>query len=168
MAILPVLHLPDPVLNQKSLPVLPPFHHWGPLIHDLVETMEYYPGCVGLAASQVGRLVQVIVVDVRRYRKPVKGHGLQVLLNPKILEKHLPQVSREGCLSVTDYTGNVLRYQEVLVEGLTPQGEKIEIQAEGFEAIVFQHEVDHLEGLLFLDRVSSLKTDIFRRKSFLH
>ena len=137
-------------------------------MNDMVETMQFYPGCVGLAASQVGRSERVIVMDVSRYRKSVEGHGLLVLANPVILEAQNPVMSREGCLSVTDFTGNVLRYTEVLVQAWDLQGNNVQIRSKGFEAIVFQHEVDHLDGLLFLDRVSSLKTDIFRRKSYLH
>ena len=71
---------------------------------------------------------------------------------------------REGCLSVPDYTGNVLRYEEALVEGLTPEGRVVTVSASGFEALAFQHEVDHLNGMLFLDRIESLSTDLFRRK----
>lgn len=134
----------------------------------LVKTMEFYPGCVGLAAPQVGHHFRAIVVDVRRYRSPVDGHGLQVLINPVILNARFPQMNREGCLSVSDYTGNVVRHQEILVEGTNLEGKSIWIYAKGFEAVVLQHEIDHLDGLLFLDRVSSLKTDVFRRKDYLH
>ena len=71
---------------------------------------------------------------------------------------------REGCLSVLDYTGNVLRYEEALVEGMAPDGRVVTVSASGFEALAFQHEVDHLNGMLFLDRIQSLSTDLFRRK----
>jgi peptide deformylase len=168
MAILPIVRFPDPKLKQKSLPVSEPFQTIQPFLQDLIETLESYPGCVGLAAPQVGHLIRAIAVDVRRYRKPIEGHGLVTLLNPVILESHLPEMNREGCLSVSDYTGNVLRYQEVLVRGINASGQTTEIRAKGFEAVVMQHEIDHLDGMLFLDRVSSLKTDVFRRKVYLH
>ena len=168
MAILPVLRFPDPRLKEKSLFVNESLQEIKPLLNDLVETLQSYPGCVGLAAPQVGHLIRAIVIDVRRYRKPVEGHGLVILLNPVILESRLSDMNREGCLSVSDYTGNVLRYQEVLVRGMDLSGKTVEIRAKGFEAIVMQHEIDHLDGMLFLDRVSSLKTDVFRRKVYLH
>jgi len=168
MAILPVLRFPDPRLKEKSLSVKDSIQEVKPFLDDLMETLQSYPGCVGLAAPQIGCMIRAIVVDVRRYRKPVEGHGLQILLNPVILESRLSEVNREGCLSVSDYTGNVPRYQEVLVEGMDLSGKTVHIEAKGFEAVVMQHEIDHLDGLLFVDRVSSLKTDVFRRKVYLH
>lgn len=169
MALLPILRFPDPRLKAKSLPVEERTEELKFFLDELVQTLLFYPGCVGLAAPQVGRMIRAIAVDASRYRKQVVDHhGLQVLLNPVILESSSPGVGREGCLSVSDYTGNVMRHQRLLVEGLNPQGQKVRIKASGFEAIVFQHEMDHLDGFLFLDRVSSLKTDVFRRKSYLH
>lgn len=168
MAILPVLRFPDARLKEKSLPVEGNPERFKSFLDDLVGTLQSYPGCVGLAAPQVGRLIRAIAIDVSRYRKSVAGHGLQVLLNPAVLESQHLEMNREGCLSVSDYTGNVLRYQEILVEGVSPLGQAVQIEAQGFEAVVLQHEIDHLDGLLFLDRVSSLKTDVFRRKVYLH
>src|SRR5574341_2245853 len=120
MAILSVLRFPDLRLKEKSLPVQEPLQDLKPFLHDLVVTLQSFQGCVGLAAPQVGHLIRAIAIDVRRYRKPVDGHGLVVLLNPVILESGISEMNREGCLSVSDYTGNVLRYQEVLVEGTDP------------------------------------------------
>lgn len=168
MATLPILHFPDPKLKERSRVVTESINEIKGFLHDLVRTMESFPGCVGLAAPQVGRLIRVAAMDVRRYRKPVEGHGLQVLVNPIILNARKAHTNREGCLSVTDYTGSVVRYQEVLVEATNMEGESIWLHAKGFEAIVLQHEIDHLDGMLFLDRVASLKTDIFRRKDYLH
>ena len=74
------------------------------------------------------------------------------------------QVIREGCLSIPEYTGNVVRAWEVVVEGLDPDGQKVQVRAEDYEAVVFQHEIDHLDGILFLDRIANTKTDLFRRK----
>ena len=168
MAILPILKFPDPKLKERSIQVVDLTLELSKFLKDLVTTMEFYPGCVGLAAPQVGCFRRVIAVDVSRYRHPVPGHGLQVLINPIVLEASGHQVFREGCLSVPEYTGNVSRAMELHVEALNLDGEKIFLKSTGFEAIVLQHEIDHLDGILFLDRVTSLKTDLFRRKVFLH
>ena len=128
----------------------------------MIDTLSASPG-VALAAPQIGELVQIIVVDVSR-KKGEQGHGLVILLNPRIMDQSDERTIREGCLSVPDYTGNVLRYGRTVVEGLTPKGELRTIIASGFEALAFQHEVDHLHGTLFLDRIQSLGTDLFRRK----
>jgi peptide deformylase len=168
MAVLPIVHFPDSRLKDKCKSLSEMTESVKMLMNDMVETMQFYPGCVGLAAPQVGRSERVIVMDVSRYRKPVEGHGLLVLANPLILEAQNSVMNREGCLSVADYTGNVPRFADILVQAWDLQGSTVQIVSKGFEAIVFQHEIDHLDGLLFLDRVSSLKTDIFRRKSYLH
>jgi peptide deformylase len=128
----------------------------------MLDTLKASPG-VALAAPQIGQLVQIIVVDVSR-KKGEQGHGLVVLLNPRILQQDGPRIIREGCLSVPDYTGNVLRYERTIVQGVSPDGLPVTLVASGFEALAFQHEVDHLDGTLFLDRIESLSTDLFRRK----
>lgn len=107
--------------------------------------------------------MNIIVVDVSR-RKGAQGHGLVVLLNPQILQQDCPRIVREGCLSLPDFTGNVRRYEQVIVEGTTAEGAQRVITTSGFEALAFQHEIDHLAGVLFLDRIESLTTDLFRRK----
>lgn len=132
------------------------------IVQDMLDTLEASPG-VALAAPQIGCLIQIIVVDASR-KKGETGHGLVVLLNPRVLEQEQPRVIREGCLSVPDYTGNVLRYERTVVEGLTPDGHMRVLEASGLEALAFQHEVDHLHGRLFLDRIHSLSTDLFRRQ----
>jgi peptide deformylase len=128
----------------------------------MLDTLKTSPG-VALAAPQIGRLVRIIVVDVSR-KKGEQGHGLVVLLNPHILQQDGPRMIREGCLSVPDYTGNVLRYERIVVEGTLPDSLPLTLVTSGFEALAFQHELDHLEGTLFLDRIESLSTDLFRRK----
>ncbi len=168
MAILPIVHFPDSRLKEKSLPVDKLTGTISAFIADLIETMESFPGCVGLAACQVGFLSQILVMDVGRYRKVVSNHGRVVLINPRLIKTENPIISREGCLSVPDYTGNATRFQKVVVGGVNEKGQSIQMEAEDFEAIVLQHEIDHLNGMLFLDRVSSLKTDVFRRKTYLH
>ena len=97
--------------------------------------------------------------------KPGPAHGLIVMINPVMLVLEGPKILREGCLSVPDYTGNVLRHEQAVVEGLAPDGKSVTLTTSGFEALAFQHEVDHLNGLLFLDRIQSLSTDLFRRKT---
>ena len=108
--------------------------------------------------------MSLIVVDVTRKRGE-QGHGLVVLLNPHILHSDSPRIVREGCLSVPDFTGNVRRYDHAMVEATTPEGQRTVLSVSGFEALAFQHEIDHLEGMLFLDRIESLSTDLFRRKA---
>ncbi len=134
-----------------------------PIIQDMLDTLGASPG-VALAAPQIGCLVRIIVVDVSR-KKGETGHGLVVLLNPRIKNQERGRIVREGCLSVPDYTGNVLRYEQTVVEGFSPEGAPVTLTASGFEALAFQHELDHLNGMLFLDRIQSLDMDLFRRKN---
>ena len=163
MAIRPVLHYPHPTLKSESAPTLPSDPATPVVVQDLLDTLAVSPG-VALAAPQIGYALRVIVVDVSR-KKGEKGHGLIVLINPVILVLEGPKILREGCLSVPDYTGNVLRHEQAVVEGLAPDGRVVTLTTSGFEALAFQHEVDHLNGLLFLDRIQSLSTDLFRRKT---
>jgi peptide deformylase len=168
MAILPVLQFPDPGLKEKSSPVTGVTTEVAAFIDDLLDTMRGSPGCVGIAAPQVGNLSRIIVVDVSGHRRgrQEENHGLLVLVNPEILARGGKQLVREGCMSVPDYTANVQRAQWILVDALDREGKQIILETVGFESIAIQHEVDHLDGYLFLDRVSSIKTDIFRRKRF--
>jgi peptide deformylase len=128
----------------------------------MLDSLAASPG-VALAAPQIGYPVKIIVVDVSR-KQGVDGHGLVVLLNPRIVQQEKARVVREGCLSVPDFTANVRRYECSIIEGLSPEGKNRVLTTSGFEALAFQHEVDHLEGVLFLDRVESLSSDLFRRK----
>ncbi|MHB9155206.1 MAG: peptide deformylase [Endomicrobiales bacterium] len=167
MSLLPILTIPHPLLKSKAAPlrrVTPAVHA---LVEDLLETLRHYPRCVGLAAPQAGKRIRLVVVDVSRSAKPRPNHGLLVLINPVITSAAAQKVpGREGCLSIPDFTGNVMRSENVVVEALTPAGRNTRIEAHGFEAVVLQHEIDHLNGILFLDRVTSLKTDVFRRKDY--
>ena len=162
MAIRPILLYPHHGLKSKNAAVVPTDSMTQTVVQDLLDTLAASPG-VALAAPQIGYALQVIAVDVSR-KKGETGHGLILLLNPIILAQEGRKSVREGCLSVPDYTGNVLRYEEAIVEGLAPDGRVVTLQASGFEALAFQHEVDHLNGTLFLDRIQSLSTDLFRRK----
>ena len=136
------------------------------LVADLIETMRASPACVGLAAPQVGVSKRMIAVDVTGHPKTTVCHGLVVLADPVIVDSSGREVGREGCMSVPDLTANVARAKRVAISGTLPDGSSTVIVTEGFEARAFQHEVDHLDGLLILDRVASLSTDVFRRKTY--
>jgi peptide deformylase len=168
MAILPILQFPDPRLKEKSAPVTGVTAEVSAVIDDLLETMRASPGGVGIAAPQVGVASRIIVVDVSTHRRggQEENHGLLVLVNPEILARGGKQLVREGCMSVPDYTANVQRAQWILVHAQDREGKQTILEAVGFEAVAIQHEVDHLDGYLFLDRVSSIKTDLFRRKRY--
>jgi peptide deformylase len=167
VAIRPVLHVPNRALKEHCRPV-PEVAVDGTreLAADLVDTMRAHPRCVGLAAPQLGALVRMAVVDVTGHPRATSSNGLVVLVNPVLLDADGSDVGREGCLSVPEFTANVRRATRVVVDGLTPNGEGRRVEAEGFEARCLLHELDHLDGVLFLDRVASLATDVFRRRSF--
>ncbi len=165
--ILDVLQIPNPLLKARAHLVEADALGLQTFIDDMVETMYHHPRCVGLAATQVGKPWRVIVLDASRIDKPGTRHGRVILLNPWIVRKEGQVLLREGCLSVPDYTGNVVRAKAVEVHGKDRAGNAVEIKADGFEAVVIQHELDHLDGKLFLDCVSSLETDVFRRKRYL-
>jgi peptide deformylase len=162
----PVLVLPNPVLKQPAAPA------GGPdpaLVADLVDTMRVSPGCVGLAAPQIGVSRRAFCVDVsghRSQRPPARNHGLVVLFDPELLHAEGSEARREGCMSVPDLTANIRRALRVVVRGTDGQGRERVVEAQGFEARAFQHELDHLDGTLILDRVASLSTDVFRRKVY--
>ena len=166
MAVLPILTYPNKILKIVSQEILQLDDKVNLLIQNMVDTMYNHNGCVGLAAPQVGYNLRLIAVDVSKHKKTSVHHNLLILLNPVITQKEGSIIVREGCLSLPDYTGNVQRATRVIVKGLGPNGAQIEINTEGFEAIALQHELDHLDGYLFIDRVSSVKRDIFRRKMY--
>jgi peptide deformylase len=128
---------------------------------DLLDTMRSFGHCVGLAAPQLGELVRMIVVDVRGHPKAETDNGLMVLANPRVVEAEGSEVAREGCLSLPDMTANVRRATRVVVEHADGA-----VECLGFEARCVLHEIDHLDGILFLDRVESLATDVFRRRTY--
>jgi peptide deformylase len=134
---------------------------------DLLETMRAFPGCVGIAAPQIDELVRLVVVDVSEHPKaPPGAHGELVLVDPFVTRAEGAKVAREGCLSIPHLTANVRRATDIAVTGRTPDGSGVAIEAEGFEARCLLHEIDHLDGVLFLDRVDSLTADVFRRKRY--
>lgn len=165
MAAKDILLYPHPLLKEVCTPVERLDRQVDNLVQDLIDTMVAAGHSVGVAAPQIGVTLRVVVVDVSHSKLGRdNNHGLLVLINPLIIERKGCTASREGCMSVPDYTGNVTRSESVVVQFLDRAGNKQVISAHGFEAIALQHEIDHLDGLLFLDRVSSLKTDLFRRK----
>jgi len=150
-----VLLHPHPLLTRPAEPATDP----DAVIADLLDTMRSFGHCVGIAAPQIGESVRVAVVDVTGHRKATSSHGELILVNPVITASSGSEVGREGCLSIPELTGNVRRATLVTVEA-----EGVRVDAEGFEARALQHEIDHLDGLLFLDRVESLEADVFQRK----
>jgi peptide deformylase len=161
----PIVLYPDPRLKALCDPVADVTDAVRAAAQDLLDTMDAGPPrTVGIAAPQIGVLSRIAVVDTSRNPKHPPGHGLLVLVNPRVVAQEGAQVFREGCLSLPDYTANIRRAQAVTVEALSLGGEPVRVDAEGFEAVVLQHEIDHLDGLLFLDRVANVKTDLFRRK----
>ena len=167
MAVLDILTYPDERLKRVAEPVEVFDQELRRFIADLEQTMEAGPGGVGIAAPQVGRCQRIVVIDCSRTRKPVPNHGRLVLVNPEITRWEGMAVGREGCMSVPDYTGNVIRAERILVRALDAAGGTHEYEFEGFEARAVQHECDHLDGLLFLDRLVSRRNDLFRRKVYL-
>ena len=165
--VLDVVRAPAPVLSTVGALVDPADPGVVQLAADLVATMRVSPGCVGLAAPQVGEGVKVFCVDVSAHPKTRGHHGTFVLCNAEVVESSRNEKAREGCMSVPDLTGDVKRASRVLVRGQLPgTGEKVEVAAEAFEARALQHEIDHCDGLLFLDRVAGAHA-IHTRKTYL-
>jgi len=166
VAILEILTLPEPALKQESSPVTEFNDALRAFIADLEETRVNGPAAVGIAAPQVGYFKRVVVLDCSTTRKPVPNHGRLVLVNPEITHWEGYEPGREGCLSVPDYTGNVIRATRIHLVAQDPYGERLEFDMEGYEARAAQHEIDHLDGILFVDRVVSRRTDLFKRKVY--
>ncbi len=155
---------PDPVLKQIAAPIGELDDEARGLARDLVDTMRSHDRCVGVAANQIGTLRRCVVVDVTGHRKAQSCHGLIVLFDPEVVRSAGSDIAREGCLSLPDLTANIKRATSILVRGRDVAGQACEIEADAFEARALLHEIDHLDGILFLDRVTSLATDVFRRR----
>lgn len=166
MTQLEILTYPDVRLKQTSLAVEQFDTALRALIAQLEAARQAGPGAVGIAAPQVGHFLRIVIVDVSKTKRPVDNHGHLVLINPEITQWEGYAVGREGCLSVPDYTGNVIRAERIQLQAHDPQGERREYAMQGFEARAVQHEIDHLDGLLFLDRLVSKRNDLFRRKVY--
>ncbi|MFQ5736370.1 MAG: peptide deformylase [Thermodesulfobacteriota bacterium] len=160
-----VLKYPDPFLKTKAEPVEEFDAGTEQLITDMIDTMYAAKG-IGLAAVQIGVARRVIVLDVPGddEEKRERGDNLMALVNPEIVSSDGTMVYEEGCLSVPGFTADVTRAARVVVRALDRNGRPVEIRAEGLHAVALQHEIDHLDGILFIDRLSRLKREIIKRK----
>ncbi len=165
--VLDVVAAPAPVLSALGPAADPADPATVQLCSDLVATMRASPGCVGLAAPQVGVALQAFCVDVTHHPKIRRSHGLIVLVNAEVVEATRQEKGREGCMSVPDLTGEVKRATRLTVAGQLPvTGERVVLTTDAFEARALQHEIDHCQGLLFLDRVAGAHA-VFARKVYL-
>ncbi len=165
-----ILTYPDERLKQECESVVQFDDELRSFVTELETFMRTQPGGIGIAAPQVGRNQRLCIVDLTgmtrgKKKKPVSNQGRMVLINPEITEWDGFELGREGCMSVPDYTGNVIRATKISFTAQDEWGESHVFESEGFEARAIQHEVDHLDGLLFLDRLVSRRTDLFQRKS---
>ena len=163
MALREIRTYPDPVLRNKTSRIDRIDRSLDKLIEDMVETMHAAPG-VGLAANQVGVPIQLAVIDLSSRENEEQRHPLLVIINPEILSMEGSVVEEEGCLSIPDYAEKVKRAVRVKVRAQDRAGAHFEIEAEGLLAKALQHEIDHLNGLLFVDRLSPLKKSLFKRR----
>jgi len=165
--LLEILTYPDSRLKQSSNVIDVFDDALRAFIVELESTMRAGPGSVGIAAPQVGRFERIVIVDVSTKvssKKRITSQGCLILINPEITHWEGMVVGREGCMSVPDYTGNVIRAQDIQVQAYDENGIERQYKSSGYEARAIQHEIDHLDGLLFLDRLVSSKNDLFRRK----
>ena len=160
MALLKIRKFPDPVLKEPAQPVSNIDGKLASLIESMAQTMYAAPG-IGLAAPQVGESQRVIVLDTD-HENP--GKNLLRLINPEIVESSGSVTFEEGCLSVIDYTAEVTRAAKILMRAWTPEQKQIELEADELLAIAIQHEIDHLDGKLFIDRISRIKRELYRRR----
>jgi len=158
MALLPILHYPDERLHTKAKPVAEVDERIRTLVADMAETMYEAPG-IGLAATQVNVHERVVVIDVSEER-----NELRAFINPEIIERHGETVGEEGCLSVPGIYDRVTRAERVTVKALNERGEPFELQADGLLAICIQHELDHLDGKVFVEYLSLLKQGRIKSK----
>ncbi len=163
MAVQTVLTYPDPRLKQASPETDLQNPRWAGLFTNLVDTLRAFPGCVGLAAPQIGAMARCLVVDVSSSPRAGENHGLLRLVNPRLLETSQWKIGREGCLSFPDLLANVKRAQKIRLAALDASGQPVDLSCSGFESVAIQHEMDHLDGILFLDRIRSSK-DLFERR----
>lgn len=165
--LLDVVKAPAGVLSARGADVDPTAPDMVQLAADLVATMRVSPGCVGLAANQVGVGVRMFCVDVTEHPKSRTLHGTFVLCNAEVVESSRNEKAREGCMSVPDFTGDVKRASRLAVRGQIPgTGEEVEFATDAFEARALQHEIDHTDGFLFLDRVAGAHA-IYPRQTYL-
>ncbi|MBI2093674.1 MAG: peptide deformylase [Candidatus Omnitrophica bacterium] len=163
---LSIHRFPDPLLKRPTVTVERFDGALQRLVQAMVATMRRHPRCVGLAAPQVGSLLRVAVMDATGHPKVKSSRGLLVLVNAQILKAEGDLIQREGCLSVPDLTGNVRRFKRIFLRAYDEQRQMRQFELDGFESIIAQHEMDHLEGKLFLDRVENTAMDVFRRRNY--
>ena len=162
-----VIRAPSQILSVSASLVDPAHPAVVQLCADLIATMRVSPGCVGLSGPQVGVAAQAFCVDVSTHPKTRTSHGLIVLLNAEVVEASRNEKGREGCMSVPDLTGDVKRASKIIVAGQLPlSGERVLITTDAFEARALQHEIDHCQGMLFLDRVIGAHA-LYARKVYL-
>lgn len=163
MPVRKILTIPHPLLREVAREAEGTPSEWETIVRDLWDTLHDHVG-VGIAAPQIGHSIRIIAVDASRAKRPVPNHGPLTLVNPRILEKEGRISFREGCLSVPDYVAHIERAATLVVSALDQHGQPIIIEAQGFEAVVIQHEIDHLDGILFIDRVKRAR-DLKPRQS---
>ncbi|NLA75063.1 MAG: peptide deformylase [Deltaproteobacteria bacterium] len=157
---LKIYRFPDTVLRTKARPVENIDGKLQKFIDDMTETMYRAPG-IGLAAIQVGEPISLVVYDIS---PPEEGHKINVIMNPEIVSREGTVTYEEACLSVFDYSAEVTRSNKILVKAIDREGKPIEIEAEGLHAVCLQHEIDHLNGLLFIDHISTLKRSLYKNR----
>jgi len=160
MSIRQILKYPDPILRKKAQVITTFGKELQDLAKDMAKTMYEAPG-VGLAAPQIGESIQMIVIDISRDKD---NQNYLVMINPIITNSEGSQVDEEGCLSVFDLTSNVKRKKKILVNFQDMDGNQHEMEAEDRLAVVLQHEIDHLHGILFIDHLSVLKRNLYKKK----
>ena len=161
MAVKRIVTYPDTVLRERAEPVTNIDGEIQQLIDDMADTMYQAQNAIGLASNQVGEPCRIIMFDASAKNEP---NDLIVLINPEIIEADGVVVNEEGCLSVIDYRADVKRSERVTVKGVDRGGNPITLKKEGLAAIVLQHEIDHLNGALFIDHISKLKRELYKRR----
>lgn len=160
MSIRKIYQYPEPVLRKKAVPITKFNDELKNLVNDMAETMYDAPG-IGLAAPQIGESIKLIVVDIT---KEDEEKAFMALVNPEIVEKEGTQLDEEGCLSVPELTSKVKRSKKITVKFQNLEGEEQELTTVDRFAVVLQHEIDHLHGILFIDHLSSLKRTLYKKK----
>lgn len=161
MSILKIYQYPAPVLREETKEVTEFDENLAKLVADMGETMYDAPG-IGLAAPQIGQSLKLIVVDITK--DPEAKKQFMVMVNPKITDHEGKQIDEEGCLSVPELSANVQRYKKITVSYQDLEGKDHELTTEDRFAVVLQHEIDHLNGILFIDHLSSLKRNLYKKK----
>ena len=165
MAIREVVLVPDARLKHVCAPVEKFDDELRAQIQDLEDTRLNNAGCVGIAAPQIGIMARIAIVDISGHKKfGAQSLGHLTLVNPRLAQRDGERMGREGCLSLPDFTANVRRAMNVTIEFQDENGAWQSVESGDFESVVLQHEIDHLDGILFLDRVANLQTDVFARK----